>query len=92
MLEVQNTKQEDFLPEFDNEESITFEPGELKYFIAEVKEMIDKKEIIDLPKAIHNAKYFAEIARRRADIKAGRNIVSFTEEEWENFVNAQDIS
>ena len=52
-------------------ESITFEPSEMKYFILEVKEMIDNNEIIDLPKAIHNAKYFAEISRRIASVEAG---------------------
>lgn len=88
--------QENFLPSGEKflpiNESVNLEPSEWKYFILEIKEMIDNKEIIDLPKAIHNAKYFAEIARRIDDVKAGKNVVSFSDEEWEKFVNAQDVS
>ena len=96
MLEVQTAGTENYLPttapKVDGDETITFEAGELKYFVAEIKEMIENKEIIDIGKAIHNAKYFAEISRRIADVKAGKNVVSFSDEEWEKFVNAQDIS
>lgn len=75
MLEVQNSTQENFMTYEKNlsvaNEQITFEPGELKFFVAEIKEMIDNKEIIDLPKAVHNAKYFAMIERRIAEMEAG---------------------
>lgn len=75
MLEVQNNTQENFMTDEKNlsvaNEQITFEPGELKFFVAEIKEMIDNREIIDLPKAIHNAKYFAMIEKRIARMEAG---------------------
>lgn len=94
MLDVQTTSKENFLPptalKVDGDKSITFEPGELKYFVAEIKEMIENKEIIDLPKAIHNAKYFAMLEEREREIKEGK-VVSFTAEEWEKFVNEQEF-
>ena len=34
----------------------------------------------------------AELKRRIDDMNHGRNIVTFTDEEWEKFVNAQDLS
>ena len=94
---LETLKQENYLPptlpeeNFSDEEKITFERGELKYFVAEIKEMLAEGKIIDIPKAIHNAKYFAEIERRIADVKAGKNVVTFTEEEWEKFVNENDV-
>ena len=33
-----------------------------------------------------------ELNRRIDDMNHGRNIVTFTDEEWEKFVNAQNIS
>ena len=54
----------------DDGENITFTPLEWKYFVLELKDMIAKGEF-DLPKVIHNARYFAEISRRTANIKAG---------------------
>lgn len=34
----------------------------------------------------------AELKRRIDDMNHGRNIVTFTDEEWDKFVNAQDLS
>ena len=34
----------------------------------------------------------AELNRRIDDMEHGRNIVTFSDEEWEKFVDAQDIS
>ena len=94
MLEVQTAGTENYLPttapKVDGDESITFEAGELKYFVAEIKEMIENKEIIDIGKAIHNAKYFAMLEEREREIKEGK-VVSFTAEEWEKFVNEQEF-
>ena len=55
-------------------EKVIFEPGELKFFVAEVKEMISNNEIIDLPKAIHNAKYFSMLEKRIANVEAGHYV------------------
>ena len=70
-------------------EDVTFTPLELKYFVLELKDMMAEGKF-DLPKVIHNARYWAELERRDNDIKAGRNIVKFTDEEWEKFINDKD--
>ena len=78
MLEVQNTTQENYLIDEKNliagNEKVIFEPGELKFFVEEVKEMIGNNEIIDLPKAIHNAKYFSMLEKRIANVEAGHYV------------------
>lgn len=38
-------------------------------------------------KAARNAEYLAMLATRMADVKDGKNIVSFSEKEWEKFAN-----
>ena len=70
-------------------EDVTFTPLELKYFALELKDMISEGKL-NLKKAVHNARYWAELERRDNDIKAGRNIVKFTDEEWEKFINDKD--
>lgn len=87
---MQAISEEKIFDIFDNPESITFAPGELKYFFAEIESMRDNGEIIDLSKAIHNARYFAKLERSERQLKEGK-AVKFTAEEWENFVNAQNI-
>ncbi|MBQ7199710.1 MAG: hypothetical protein IJS29_10660 [Selenomonadaceae bacterium] len=57
-----------------NEESLTFSVDELKILATEIKDMIIEGKEIDLDKAVHNARYFAEIDRRIADIKAGNYV------------------
>ena len=78
MLEVQSSENKNYLSDEKNlsvaNEKITFEPGELKFFVAEIKEMIDNNEIIDLPKAVHNAKYFAMLEKRIANVEAGHYV------------------
>ena len=91
MLAKQNLKQKNFLQQEENfGESVTFTPLELKYYNAEIAEMLAEGKIIDIPKAIHNAKYFAELADSEKEIAEGK-VVSFSDEEWEEFVNAQNL-
>ena len=73
------------------DESINFSPRELKLFISEIADMIIAGESIDVEKAVHNAKYFAEIDRRLENVDAGKNLVTFTAEEWEKFSNAHNV-
>ena len=73
------------------DESINFSPRELKLFIGEIADMIIAGESIDVEKAVHNAKYFAEIDRRLENVDAGKNLVTFTAEEWEKFSNAHNV-
>ena len=75
----------------DGEPDVEFGYGitgdEIKIFAQEVAEMVLKGKSIDVEKAIHNAKYFAEIDRRIANVEAGRNLKTFTLEELENLRN-----
>ena len=66
------------------DQTFTFNSSELKFFALEIKDMIVEGKDIDLGKAARNAKYLAEIERRANDLKSGRNVVTFTDEEWEN--------
>ena len=67
---------------------ITFTPLELKYFVLELKDMMAEGKF-DLPKVIRAARFYAEMERRDKSIKAG-HYVSFTDEEWERFINDKD--
>ena len=78
--------------EIDESKPITIAPREWFFFKEEVKDQIAEGKGIDLLKALHAARYYAEIERRTEDIKAGRNLVTFTAEEWERFVNEQAVS
>ncbi len=52
-----------------NEESLTFSVDELKILATEIKDMLIEGKEIDLDKAVHNARYFAEIDRRIAEME-----------------------
>ncbi|MBQ9487710.1 MAG: hypothetical protein IJU91_07940 [Selenomonadaceae bacterium] len=54
------------------ETNYTFNVAELKVLAMEINEMSVEGKAIDLDKAIHNARYFAEIDRRIAEVKSGR--------------------
>ncbi len=69
-------------------ENVTFTPLELKYFVLELKDMMAEGKF-DLPKVIRAARFYAEMERRDNNIKAG-HYVSFTDDEWESFINDQD--
>lgn len=88
MIEMQTLEQENI----DANKIINFAPAELKLFKDELDKQLEEGNGIDILRAIRNARYWAEIDRRTEDIKAGRNIVTFTAEEWEKFVNEQNIS
>ena len=84
MLAKQNLKEKNIT------QSVTLSPSELKYYTAEIAEMLAEGKIIDIPKAIHNAKYFSELEKSEKEIAEGK-VVSFSDEEWEEFVNAQNL-
>ena len=70
-------------------ENVTFTPLEWKYFVLELKDMIAEGKF-DLPKVIRAARFYAEIERSTEQYKQGK-FITFTEEEWEDFVNAQNL-
>ena len=91
MLEGQLSAHEENLPDdIGDDEQITFTGLELKFFVAELRDMLAAGEF-DIAKAMHSARFYAEIARRTENIKARRNVVEFTAEEWERFVNEQAV-
>lgn len=57
----------------DEGEQITFTPREWKFFALELKDMISKGKF-NLQKAVHNARYWAEIERRTERMKAGHYV------------------
>ena len=67
MVEVQTLNQENL----DANKIINFAPAELKLFKDELDKQLEEGNGIDLLKAIRNARYWAEIDRRIADINAG---------------------
>ena len=76
--------------EGDDTDRITFTGLEWKFFVAELKDMLAAGEF-DIAKAMHSARFYAEMTRRTERIKARKNVVEFTAEEWKRFVNEQAI-
>lgn len=74
----------------DETQPITIAPREWFYFKEEVKDQLVQGNGVNLLKALHAARYWAEIERRTENIKAG-HYVEFTAEEWEKFVNEQAV-
>ncbi len=90
MIEAQTLNPETLNQEILNvTENITFTPLELKYFVLELKDMLAEGKF-DLPKVIRAARFYAEIERSDMQLKEGK-VVTFTEEEWKAFVNAQNL-
>ena len=67
MIEMQTLDQENI----DANKLINFAPAELKLFKDELDRQLEEGNGIDILKAIRNARYWAEIDRRIADINAG---------------------
>jgi len=76
--------------EIDETKPITFAPREWYFFKEEIKNQIAAGEGVDILKALHNARYYAMLDRSSKQIAEGK-VVTFTDEEWEAFANAQDI-
>ena len=74
----------------DESKTINIAPREWFFFKAEVKDRLAEGKGIDLLKALHAARYYAMLDRSSKQIAEGK-FVKFTDEEWEAFVNAQDI-
>ena len=58
----------------DEGEPITFAPREWYFFKEEIKNQLAEGNSPDFLKALHNARYFAEISRRTEKIKAGHYV------------------
>ena len=67
MAEIQTTYQE----EIDESKPITFAPREWKFFKEELQRQFSEDGVFDLLKALHAARYWAEIDRRFDRVEAG---------------------
>lgn len=83
---------EDTEENIEKQKGIFFNPTEWKYFKLEIEDMMHSEREFSFQKAVHNARYLAEIDRRTKDTEAGKNCKTFTAEEWEAFVNEQNLS
>ena len=101
MLDIQNTNQKNnFLQKVSEEKILSeeknsgelriFNAQEWKHFISEVNKQFDEGQAVDFEKATHNARYLTMLDKSIQQGKEGK-IISFTEEEWENFVNEQEL-
>ena len=63
--------------EFESDEDVNLTRDEMKIFIQEIAEMILKDKSVDVGKAIHNARYLAEIGRRLKNVDEGKNLIKF---------------
>ena len=80
----------DTLPDNDGNKNIIFTPEEWEYLMKEVNKQIDENGAVDFQRAINNARYLAMLAESIRQDREGK-VVTFTDEEWENFISEQDI-
>lgn len=73
----------------DEGESITFAPREWQYFVQELNDMIAEGKF-DVIQAVNNARYLSMLDKSFKQLEKGK-CVTFTDEEWEDFVNAQEF-
>lgn len=76
--------------EIDLSKPINFAPRELTLFKAELDKQLEDGNGIDIFKALHNARYLAGLERSIKQFDEGK-VVTFTPEQWETFVNEQDL-
>ena len=74
----------------DESKPIIFAPREWFFFKEEVKDQIAEGKGVNLLKALRAARFYAMIDRSTKQFKEGK-VVTFTDEEWEAFVNAQNL-
>ena len=72
------------------EDSMILTEEESIHFKDEINKQLSETKIIDIGKAMRNARYLAMLDESFKQAREGK-IVSFTEEEWENFTNEQEL-
>ena len=70
------------------EDSMTLTAEESIYFKDEIEKQLAESKIIDIGKAVRNARYLAMLDRGFNDMEAGRG-TRMTFEELERFINAE---
>ena len=72
------------------EDDMILNEEESKYFKDEVNKQLSESKIIDIGKAMRNARYLAKLDKSIQQEKEGK-LVKFTDEEWEKFVSGQEL-
>jgi len=75
--------------------TVDFSPADVQLIRSRASE--EKMELSEfirqtMLKYVRNAAYLAEIDRRTEDIRRGKNIISFTDEEWDRMINEKEFS
>ena len=73
----------------DEGEPVNFTPSEWKHFVSDVKDMLDHGKF-DLIQAVNNARYLTMLDKCFKQLEQEK-VVTFTDKEWEDFVNAQEL-
>ena len=60
------------------------------HFKDEINKQLSESKIIDIGKAMRNARYLAKLDKSIQQEKEGK-LVKFTDEEWEKFVSGQEL-
>ena len=85
-MELQTLNQDNL----DVSKPINFAPRELTLFKAELDKQFEAGDGIDIFKALHNACYLSGLERSIKQFEEGK-VVNFTAEQWEAFVNEQNL-
>ncbi len=72
------------------EDDMILTEEESVHFKNEINKQLAENKIIDIGKAMRNARYLAMLDESFKQAREGK-IISFTEEEWENFTNEQEL-
>lgn len=72
------------------EDNMILTEEESIHFKNEINKQLAETKIIDIGKAMRNARYLAKLDRSIQQEKEGK-MVKFTEEEWEKFVDGQEL-
>lgn len=72
------------------EDDMILTEAESVHFKDEINKQLAETKIIDIGKAMRNARYLTMLDRGFKQMKEGGGVF-FTEKEWEDFVNEQEI-
>ena len=72
------------------EDSMILTEEESIHFKDEINKQLSETKIIDIGKAMRNARYLAKLDRSIQQEQEGK-LVKFTEEEWEKFTDGQEL-
>ena len=72
------------------EDNMILTEEESVHFKNEINKQLAETKIINIGKAVRNARYLAMLDRSFKQGEEGK-VISFTEEEWEKFVNEQEL-